>query len=212
MTPPLTFIESHLTTKAAFEDAQRLPLIERAALENAALQLKVKADFAANGPGVRSLQIELIQMTWLTVQTLPTETVGVLLFKHIFEAAPAAAGLFSFGKVAGFDPAADHSQNPAVVKHGVSVVKTVGVAISMLRDLDSLIPVLKGLGKRHAGYGIVADHYPIVGGAFLKTLSLGLGAAYTPEVASSFESLWGIVESTMQSDVWALSFKSDAQA
>ena len=68
---------------------------------------------------MRALHVELIQRTWTVVETLPAETVGCLLFKHIFEAAPQAAGLFSFGKVEGFDPAADHSTNPAVVKHAV---------------------------------------------------------------------------------------------
>jgi hemoglobin-like flavoprotein len=124
----------------------------------------------------------------------------VLLFKHIFEAAPQAAALFSFGKVPGFNPLADHSSNPAVIKHATGVVKTVGVAIGMLTQLDSLVPVLKDLGKRHTKYGVVAAHYPIVGGAFLKTLEVGLGAAYTPEVAACFTAMWGVVESVMLSD------------
>lgn len=116
----------------------------------------------------------------------------------------------------------------------VGVVKTVGVAISMLTKLNDLVPVLKDLGKRHTKYvrqpetacvpnclpspapsfcqrhpdgscspvsqGVVAAHYPIVGGAFLKTLSVGLGPAYTPEVAACFTAMWGVVESTMLSE------------
>lgn len=164
------------------------------------LQAQVKADMDKNGIGLRALQVELIQRTWKVVETLPTETVGVLLFKHIFETAPQAAALFSFGKVEGFDPAADHSSNPAVVKHAVGVVKTVGVAIGMLKDLDNLVPVLKDLGKRHTKYGVAAAHYPIVGGAFLKTLEVGLGAAYTEEVKACFTAMWGTVESVMLSE------------
>jgi hemoglobin-like flavoprotein len=164
-----------------------------------ASQHKVKDDLQANGPGVRTLQVALIQRTWKVVETLPAETVGVLLFKHIFERAPEAAALFSFGRVEGFDPAADHSKNPAVVKHSVTVVKTVGVAVGMLKDLPNLVPVLKDLGARHAKYGVLAAHYPIVGGAFLNTLQVGLGKAYTPEVAACFTAMWGVVESVMLS-------------
>ena len=130
---------------------------------------------------------------------LPSCTQGVLLFKHIFEAAPQAAALFSFGKVEGFDVTADHSRNPALVKHAVGVVKTVGVAVGMLKDLEKLVPVLKDLGARHTKYGVLAAHYPIVGAAFLKTLKVGLGDAYTAEVEGAFTEMWGVVESTMLS-------------
>merc|ERR1719454_629715 len=148
MLAPATFLDSHLSTRSEFENARKtlsseeLYEVERKALEN-----KVKHDIAANGPGLRALQMELIQWTWKEVETLPVETVGVLLFKHIFEAAPQAASLFSFGKVAGFNPAADHSKSPAVTKHAVGVVKTVGTAIGLLQDLSTLVPVLKDLGK-----------------------------------------------------------------
>lgn len=172
---------------------------EANALETAWIAQKSKADVQKNGSGLRSPQIDLIEKTWKVVETLPTETVGVLLFKHIFEAAPQAAALFSFGRVAGFDPSADHSKNPAVVKHATGVVKTVGIAVGMLRKLDDLVPVLKLLGTKHSKYGVVAAHYPIVGGAFLKTLEVGLGPAYTPEVAEAFTIMWGVVESTMLS-------------
>ena len=36
-----------------------------------------------------------------------------------------------------------------------------------------------------------------MGGAFLKTLQVGLGDAYTPEVAAAFTAMWGVVEATM---------------
>ena len=164
------------------------------------LRYRVKSD---KQPGLRLAHVDLIQETWKVVSTLPAETVGVLLFKHIFEEAPLAAGLFSFGKEPGFDPTADHSQNPAVVKHGANVVKTVGVAVGMLKDLDNLVPVLKDLGKRHTKYGVVAAHFPIVGAAFLKTLEVGLGPAYTPEVAHAFTEMWSVVESVMLSGMEA---------
>ena len=50
---------------------------------------------------------------------------------------------------------------------------------------------------KHATYGVVAAHFPVVGAAFLKTLSVGLGDAYTDEVAAAFTGLWGVVEATM---------------
>ena len=140
-------------------------------------------------------QRDLIKTSWAAAEKLGAETVGVLLFKHIFEAAPGASGLFSSMK--GFDPASDLSKNPALVKHAAGVVTTVGVAIGLLDDLEKLVPILKDLGGRHCVYNVKPEHYPIVGAAFLQTLQAGLGKAYTEEVAAAYTAMWGVVEATM---------------
>ena len=148
----------------------------------------------AHGP-LTARQIKLIKETWAKAEALGAETVGVLLFHHIFEAAPAAAGLFSSMK--GFDPKGDLSKNPALVKHAVGVVSTVSTAVSLLNDLPTLVPVLNDLGGRHCKYSVKKEHYPIVGGALVKTLALGLGSAYTDEVNEAYLALWRVVEATM---------------
>ena len=82
--------------------------------------------------------------------------------------------------------------------HRLAVVVDDGaVAIGMLNDLPELVPVLKDLGAKHAKYGVVAAHYPVVGGAFIKTLQVGLGDKCTEEVAAAYTAMWGIVEATM---------------
>jgi hypothetical protein len=40
----------------------------------------------------------------------------------------------------------------------------------LLRDLSAIAPFLADLGARHAGYGLSAEHYPLVGGALLETM------------------------------------------
>lgn len=157
--------------------------------------------------GFGAPEIQLIKETWSTVETLPAEVVGGLLFKHIFEQADVSA-LFSFGRKEGFDPSPDAvAENPFVKAHGSKVVKTVGVAIGLLTDLPTLVPVLKDLGAKHSKYGVVAAHYPVVGGAFLKTLKVGLGDAYTSDVAAAYTAMWGIVEQTMLAGVKELEDK-----
>ena len=76
---------------------------------------------------------------------------------------------------------------------------TVGAAVGLLDDLPTLGPVLVDLGAKHIAYSVEAVHYPIVGGAFLKTLEMGLGDAYTSEVAEAYTAMWGVVETTMLS-------------
>ena len=151
--------------------------------------------------GLTASDVRIIKETWAIVGTLPTETVGGLLFKHIFEQADVSS-LFPFGRKPGFNPNPDAvAANPDVMKHGATVVKTVTTAIGLLTDLPSLVPVLKDLGAKHAKYGVVAAHYPVVGAAFLKTLQVGLGKLYTVEVREAFTSMWGVVEATMLAGV-----------
>jgi len=152
-------------------------------------------------PPLSQAEVELIQASWATVSALPATTVGGLLFKHIFEQADVSA-LFSFGRKPGFDPSPDAvAANPNVQAHGEKVVSTVGVAVSMLSKLGELVPVLKDLGAKHTKYGVAAAHYPVVGSAFLKTLSVGLGESYTPAVAEAYTKMWGVVEATMLAGV-----------
>jgi len=43
-------------------------------------------------------------------------------------------------------------------------------AVQGLHDLDQLVPQVKALGARHAGYGVEPGHYAIVGEALIWTL------------------------------------------
>jgi hemoglobin-like flavoprotein len=48
-----------------------------------------------------------------------------------------------------------------------------------LRDLDALSPQLRGLGARHAGYGALPEHYPIVAQALIGAMAALAGEAFT---------------------------------
>ena len=76
-------------------------------------------------------------------------------------------------------------------------MQMIDVAISKLDKLDVLIPVLQGLGMRHAGYGVQAAHYETVGAALLKTLGQGLGDAFTPQVRDAWTTVFGVMASVM---------------
>ena len=137
--------------------------------------------------------IPALRSSWTLVEGLGLEAVGVLFFKRIFEIAPAALGLFSFKDV----PAAELYESPALKRHALAVMKTVGTAVSMLDNVEGLLPVLEGLGNKHVKYGVLPVHYPIVGQALLDTLALGLGEAFTPALKAAWAEIYGVVSSTM---------------
>merc|ERR1711862_896909 len=81
--------------------------------------------------------------------------------------------------------------------HGGRVVSTVATAVSLLRSLETLVPVLHSLGLRHVGYGVIPAHYDVVGQALIKCLGTALGSNMTPAVTNAYLKVFTIVKSTM---------------
>lgn len=111
-------------------------------------------------------ELKIVQESWSEVAKLGAETVGTLLFKNIFTAAPSALSFFSFKNEANL------YESRSFKKHAVSVVNTVGVAVNSLEDLGNLVPVLQSLGQKHSVMGsegnrIVKAHYDLVGAQLL---------------------------------------------
>ena len=71
-------------------------------------------------------------------------------------------------------------------------------AVQGLSDLGKLVPHVKALGARHAGYGVKSSHYDIVGDALIWTLAKGLGDAFTPDVERAWTRVYGVLAATMQ--------------
>ena len=72
-----------------------------------------------------------------------------------------------------------------------------GTAVAGLSHLETLVPAVQALGRRHAGYGVKAPHYASVGSALLWTLEKGLGEAFTPEVKDAWATAYIVLSTTM---------------
>jgi hemoglobin-like flavoprotein len=77
-------------------------------------------------------------------------------------------------------------------------MRMIAAAVRQLDRPDMLLPVLRSLGVRHAGYGVHAVHYDMVGDALLATLRDGLGDAFTPDVEDAWAAMYALASSTMQ--------------
>ena len=138
-----------------------------------------------------------VTRTWALVAASPLEPTGVAFFLKIFEIAPEALQLFSFKN----EP--NLAESPKLKSHALKVMKTVDVAVKGLADLDKLVPVLQGLGKRHVPYGVLPEHYGVIGQALLATLEAGLGAEWTPRVRDAWVAVYGVISKTMIGDNYA---------
>ena len=127
--------------------------------------------------------IELVQDSWR--QVLPISAVaGSLFYKNLFEADPALRSLFK------------GDMNAQAAK----LIQMIDAAVGKLNDLDTLVPILQQLGRRHNGYGVLPSHYETVGGALLKTLEQGLGAAFTPATKDAWASVYGVMAGVMSAE------------
>ena len=118
-------------------------------------------------------------------------------FAQVEPIADAAAAIF-YDRLFALDPSLSHLFKGDMVQQGRKLMSMIGAAVRGLDDLDRLVPVLRQLGVRHAGYGVQLQHYDTVGSALLYTLERGLGAAFTPEVRAAWTSVYGVLATTMQ--------------
>jgi len=71
-----------------------------------------------------------------------------------------------------------------------------GTAVAGLGHLDTLVPAMRALGRRHTGYGVKTKHYAPVGSALLWTLEKGLGMSFTPEVKDAWATAYIVLLTT----------------
>ncbi len=71
--------------------------------------------------------------------------------------------------------------------------------IDHLEDAPWLDTQLKGLGKKHVGYGVTPEMYGWVGASLLETLAIVAGDDWTPELAAAWTDAYGAIAGLMQS-------------
>lgn len=124
--------------------------------------------------------ITLVQDSWQQVAAIAPQA-AELFYQNLFAADPSLKPLFK-------------GEMP---EQGKKLMQMIGAAVGKLNDLPTLVPILQGLGKRHAGYGVEDSHYQTVGAALLKTLGQGLGADFTEEVKNAWTAVYTVMADVM---------------
>ena len=117
-------------------------------------------------------------------------------FRRIVPIADQAAALF-YARLFELDPALRHLFRGDMREQGRKLMTMIATAVQSLEHLDTLVPAVRQLGARHAGYGVTPDHYAVVGAALLWTLEKGLGPAFTPAVRDAWTSTYSLLANTM---------------
>ena len=125
-------------------------------------------------------QIKLVQTSFAQVAPIAA-TAADLFYGRLFEIAPQVRAMFP-------DDLSEQKKK---------LMAMLGTAVAGLSHLDTLMPAVQALGRRHGGYGVKAQHYASVGSALLWTLEKGLGEAFTPEVKDAWATTYIVLSTTM---------------
>lgn len=118
-------------------------------------------------------------------------------FIKVVPIAEQAASLF-YGRLFELDPALRPLFKTDLREQGKKLMQMIGYAVGKLDMPDELLPAVRQLGLKHAGYGVKDKDYETVGSALLWTLEQGLGTAFTPELKEAWAAVYGVLAGTMK--------------
>lgn len=118
-------------------------------------------------------------------------------FAAVKPIAGTAAALF-YDRLFALDPALRSLFKSDMREQGAKLMQMIGVAVAGLHAPEALVPTLRGLGRRHHGYGVEDRHYATVGEALIWTLEQGLGPAFTAEAREAWLAAYTLLASVMQ--------------
>lgn len=125
-------------------------------------------------------QIKLVKQSWEQV-ALIKETAAALFYERLFQLDPSLRVLF----------------RNDMTEQGRKLMMMIGAAVNSLENLPSVVPAVRAMGARHAGYGVKNTHYETVGQALLWTLESGLGSTFTTETREAWVTVYKVLSSTM---------------
>jgi len=126
-------------------------------------------------------KIELVQASWKKVLTVG-DAAAQLFYTRLFTLDPSLRPMFK-GEMG---------------EQGRKLMGMISVAVNGLSRIETLVPAIEALGRRHVGYGVRDRHYLTVAEALLWTLEQGLGKDFTPETKQAWIEAYGLLATTMQ--------------
>ena len=125
--------------------------------------------------------IDLVRSSWAEVSTEP-RLLAAAFYQRLFTIAPATRPMF----------AADLSKQ---------LDKFSGMLNWIVRHLDdapALVAQVTDLGSRHDGYGVLHEHYALVGDALLWALAERLGDRFTDDTRAAWREAYLLLAALMQ--------------
>lgn len=124
----------------------------------------------------------LVQATWQRVAPI-ADAAAQSFYDRLFEFDPRIRALFD-----GVDVDIQRRK----------LAQALAMVVGSLDRIDTLVPVIEDLGRRHATYGVADAHYETVGLALISTLQQWLGDTWTEEVHAAWVEAFTLVSAVMR--------------
>jgi len=117
-------------------------------------------------------------------------------FTKVLPIKDAAAAAF-YDRLFTLDPALKPLFKGDIVAQGQKLMAAIATVVASLDRLDTVLPTVQAMARRHVGYGVKDSHYATVGAALLDTLAGAFGPAFTPELRSAWATAYGTLSGAM---------------
>lgn len=128
-------------------------------------------------------QIELVQASWKTVLPI-RDTFAEIFYGKLFSLDARLAPMFE-------------ARVDGMKDQGRSLAAMLSIAVRALAQPEAVAQALRGLGSRHAAYGVTGRDYDTFEAALLWTLAHSLGEAFTEELAQAWRAAYGSLARAM---------------
>ena len=125
-------------------------------------------------------QVAYVQQSFAQVR-LRADTVAARFYQRLFTLDPLVRPLFPDDLTA----------------QGRKLMDMLGLVVHGLPRVDTILPAVQALGRRHVQYGVQPEHYQTVGAALLWALEQELGAAWTPAVRDAWTTAYTVLAELM---------------
>lgn len=125
-------------------------------------------------------QVALVQESFAKVAPI-SDVAATLFYERLFEIAPEVKPMFPSD----------------MTEQRKKLMVTLAYVVTGLDKLDAILPAASALAKKHIDYGVKPRHYAPVGAALLWTLEKGLGAAWTPVLATAWTDAYATLSGFM---------------
>jgi nitric oxide dioxygenase len=133
-------------------------------------------------------QIILVQVSFNKIAPIRA-SVGALFYRRLFEIDPKLRWLFT-GDM-------DHQSQ--------KLIAMIELIVDNLSQFEILLPHIQALGRAHAGYGVLDEHYDTVLAGLLWTLQAGLEEQFDATDEAAWTAAYTMIAETMKAAAQSLS-------
>jgi hemoglobin-like flavoprotein len=123
------------------------------------------------------------------------ELAAEVFYANLFDIAPQTRPLFS----------------DDIVGQTEKVMFAFGAVVGQIHDLEACRAMTHDLAVRHVAYGVVAEHYALVGRSVMRTLEMVLDDDFTPEMDAAWRRAYDAIAAAMIASAYPTSGAANLQ-